>query len=124
MYGECGMICLNPSASKLLFVVGNPGNLTTDDIEKIALIEGWGYEVALIDDSDSQSEFDTAVGENNVVYVSESVSPNNVSTKLRDVTIGVVNEERALIDEFGFASSCQLPVLIVTLLLFLIIRIT
>ena len=102
---ECGQVCLNPDMSKLLFVVPNPGDLDTEDTERLELIESWGYTVTLIDDSDSQSDFDSALNENDVVYITESVSSGNVSDKLRNATIGVVNEERAIVDDFGLASN-------------------
>ena len=88
----------------LLFVVGNSSTLGTDDSERKALVESWGYTVTVIDDSDSQANFDTATAVANVAYISETTLSTNLGTKLRDTVIGVVNEEGFLYDEFGISS--------------------
>lgn len=92
------------SANRLLLVAGNGSNPSSTDQAKRDMFESWGYTVTLIDDSDSQANYDAAVAVNDVVYVSEEVNSGSVSTKLRDVTIGVVNDEGYLHDEFGFTS--------------------
>lgn len=91
----------------LLLVVVNPSNLTAQEDAKKMLIESWGYTVNLIDESDSQANFDTAVGENNVVFITEDTSSGNVGTKLVNASIGVVTEEDNLSDEFGLSAGIQ-----------------
>ena len=94
-----------PSVANVLLVVVDPGNLTAQEVAKQALMESWDYTVNLIDESDNQGEFDTAVAANDVVFITEDVSSGNVGNKLVNATIGVVNEEGGLVDEFGFAPS-------------------
>ena len=92
-----------PPADTVLMVVGNPDNLTSQEIAKQALIESWNFGVTLIDEDDSQAAFDSAVALSDVVFISEAVNSNDVNTKLTDVTIGVVIEEAQLADEFGLS---------------------
>ncbi|MCP4334722.1 MAG: DNRLRE domain-containing protein [Gammaproteobacteria bacterium] len=89
----------------LLLVVVNPTSLTSQENAKKALIESWGYQVNLIDESDSQANFDAALAANAVVFVTEDASASNVNSKLVNSAIGVVTEEANLSDEFGFSDS-------------------
>jgi len=92
------------SKGNVLLVVVNPSSLTTQESAKKTLFESWGYNVNLIDESDTQPDFDAAVAVNNVVYITEDVSSSNVNTKLVNAAIGVVTEEDNLSDEFGMAA--------------------
>ncbi|MDX1697877.1 MAG: LamG domain-containing protein, partial [Thiohalobacterales bacterium] len=85
----------------LLLVVVDPASLTAEEAAKKALIESWGYAVNLIDDSDSQANFDAAIAANDVAYVSSTVSSITLGTKLVSAPIGVVNELVTLVGEFG-----------------------
>jgi hypothetical protein len=85
----------------LLLVVVDPGNLTAQEAAKQALIESWGYTVNLIDESDSQANFDAAIAANGVAYVSSTVSATTLGTKLAAAPVGVVNELVTLVGEFG-----------------------
>jgi Concanavalin A-like lectin/glucanases superfamily len=89
----------------VLLVVADASSPTPQDSAKKALIESWGNTVTLISDDDTQANFDTAAALVDVAYVTEEVSSSTVGTKLRGATIGVVNEEKGLMDEFGFSSS-------------------
>lgn len=93
------------SGNRLLLVAGNGNSPSSTDQAKRDLFESWGYVVTIIDDSDSSSIYNDAVAVNDVAYVSEEVSSSSVNTKLRDATIGVVNEESYLHDDFGFSST-------------------
>ena len=86
----------------LLLVVVDPGSLTAQEAAKKSLIESWGYTVNLIADDDSQANFDAAVAANDVAYVSSTVSDAALGMKLKAAPIGLVNEQGALVDEFGF----------------------
>ena len=89
---------------RVLLVVLDPANLTAQDAGRKALIRSWGYPVNLIDDNADSGTFNTATATADVAYVSEEVLSTNVGTKLKYTAIGVVNEEQALVDEFGIAS--------------------
>ncbi|MBT8437147.1 MAG: DNRLRE domain-containing protein, partial [Gammaproteobacteria bacterium] len=54
----------------VLFVVGNVGGpgMTAEEIDHRTLIESWGHTVEIIDDGASQTDFDTAVANNDVVF--------------------------------------------------------
>lgn len=93
------------STNRLLLVAGNGNSPSSTDRAKRDLFESWGYMVTVIDDSASQASYDAAVAVNDVVFVSEEVNSGSVNTKLRDITIGVVNGDAYLHDDFGFSSS-------------------
>ncbi len=90
---------------KVLFVVTSAGNPTAQELARQTLMESWGFVVTLINASSPQAALDAAVSQSNVAYISEEIDPSEVGTKLKDVTIGVVNEEIELADEFGFSTS-------------------
>ncbi len=93
-----------PNALNVLLVVGDASSPSSGDTARKSLFESWGHVVNMIDDNAAAGDFDTAFGENDVIYVSLEVSATNVGTKLDAAVIGIVNEEKALIDNFGFAS--------------------
>ena len=93
------------SSSNLLLVVVNPGSLNAQESVKKALIESWGYTVTLIDEADSQTNFDAALAVSDVAYISGDVSDTTLGTKLTATTLGVVNEQIALHNELGFSQS-------------------
>jgi len=100
---------VTPSVSEqivvnVLMVVPNPNSLASEDQARKELIESWGWNVTLIDASDSQEDFDQAVAENDVVFVVENVSSGNVNDKLTEAPIGVVTEESYLVDDLGIGA--------------------
>ncbi|MEE9533150.1 MAG: fibronectin type III domain-containing protein, partial [Acidimicrobiia bacterium] len=100
-------IALAPAGTgkTILLVTPNAASLVAQDAAKKTLMESWGYTVVPITASDTQANFDAAVATSDAVYISEEVTSGDVGTKLRDATIGVVNEEDALENEFGFSSA-------------------
>jgi concanavalin A-like lectin/glucanase superfamily protein len=101
---ECGLECGGlPAPGALLMVVADPSVLNSSDEAKRALIASWGYTVNLIDDEDNQTQFDTALAANDVVYISGSGSSAAVGTKLTAATIGVLSEDIGLVGELGIA---------------------
>lgn len=103
---ECGGTCVSgeSSSNNLLMVVVNPASLTKPEDTRKTLVESWGFSVSLIDESDSQSEFDTAAASSDVVYIPETVIGDTVNTKLSKATVGIVYEEYRLDDDFGLAN--------------------
>lgn len=99
----------NPSIGDLLFVVANAGSLTAQETVRRMQIDVWGYDVTLIDDGDSQANYNAAAAANDVVYISEEVVSTTLGTKLTNAAIGVVNEEADLNDELGVSSSGAWP---------------
>ena len=90
----------------VLFVVTNPGSPTPQELARKALMEGWGFVVTLINASAGQAAIDVAAAKADVAYVAEDINPADLGGKLSNATIGVVNEEAELVDEFGFAPDC------------------
>ncbi len=87
-------------SKNLLLIAGNGNSPSATDREKRDLFESWGYTVTVLDDRASQSAYDAALVGQNVVYVSEEVSSGNVNSKLRSTSVGVVNDEPFLHDDF------------------------
>ena len=73
--------------------------------DRIDIMEGWGYDVTVISDQASQSEFDAEFANATVVYVSGDCNPNTIGTKLNDATIGVVTESFVNAENLGFYDS-------------------
>ncbi len=91
--------------TNMLFVVPNPANLKDQDEDRVDLFESWGYKVNLIDSDDSHSDFDDAITENTLIYISSDVDTSLTASKIDDAEIGIVNEENGLYDDFSLASS-------------------
>jgi len=92
-------------SKNMLMVVVNPSSLTTQETARRQLFESWGYLVSLIDQSDSQANFDNAVSVNPIAYVSEEIDPAELSSKLNDTIIGVVNEDAGMVVEFALSQN-------------------
>ena len=88
----------------VLLVVVDPASLSAQEAARKALIEDWDFTVTLIDESDSQANFDAAIAANDVAYIPQEITSSNLGTKLRDAGIGVVNEEGEQVDELGFSN--------------------
>ncbi len=98
-----------PTGPRVLLVVTDEANPTGQELARQTLIESWGSTVSLIAAAAPQADFDTAVADADVVYISEEMKPSDLNTKLRDTTLGVVNEHKDLADEFGIASKIGAP---------------
>lgn len=93
-----------PTGPTVLFVVNDDASLTPGELARQTLIESWGFRIRLIASSAWQSDFDAAVEESDVAFVSAMVASGELGTKLTSAPIGVVNACTVLIDDFGFAS--------------------
>ena len=94
-----------PTGPAVLFVVTDDVNPTEQEQARIALTQSWDYQVTLILASAWQSEFDAAVAEADVAYVSVQINASDLGTKLRETPIGVVIEE--MMNDFGIASDWE-----------------
>jgi hypothetical protein len=90
---------------RILYVVANSSSLTSQERDRQSLFTSWGHDVSLIQANSSQSRYDSELGEHDIAYISEEVAGADVGTKLRSVSIGVVNEDYELVDDLGFAGS-------------------
>ncbi|MHC5111951.1 MAG: hypothetical protein ACYTHJ_18980 [Planctomycetota bacterium] len=78
---------------------------TPEEQERITLIESWGYAVDLIQVAAEQSAYTTAIGSNDIVYVPGTINGNDLGNKLDGATIGIVNENTDLCDNYGIADT-------------------
>ncbi len=97
------------SGTVLLMVTDDGGYFNEQERLRKSTFESWGYAVTGIEEVAPQSEYDAAVATAQVVYLPEDVDAGAFGHKLREATIGVVNEEVALAEEFGFASASFQP---------------
>jgi len=88
---------------RLLMVVGNSANLKPVDQAKVTLFQSWGYSVRFIRGNQSQSDFNTAISINDVVFISEQVTSTELGNKLTASEIGVVSEDPSLESNLGFS---------------------
>ncbi|MAE66135.1 MAG: hypothetical protein CMJ18_17835 [Phycisphaeraceae bacterium] len=93
------------TVGNLLLVVADPASLTAQETARKSQMETWGYVVTAIAASDTQANFDTAIGTNNVAYVPASISATLLGSKLASTHIGVVIEQADSFDEFGIAAA-------------------
>ncbi|MEM6552779.1 MAG: LamG domain-containing protein [Planctomycetota bacterium] len=91
-------------ANRLLFVTDSATGFGNSDQKKIDLFTGWGYLVIVADDNDSQADLTASADAANVVYISESATAANLSTKLRDTTTGVVSSQEQSVADFRLAT--------------------
>ncbi|MCU7935398.1 MAG: DNRLRE domain-containing protein [Candidatus Thiodiazotropha sp. (ex Dulcina madagascariensis)] len=99
------------NATRILYVVKDPANLSLQETYRQKFMTDWGFDVTLMDDEASETKFATELqGDNpaDVVYVSQEVVPTSIAAKLVEMPVGLVNESRDLIDDFGFAPSANL----------------
>lgn len=89
----------------VLLVVSSASLPSSQDAAKRTLIEGFGFGVDIIDQGALASEFDAALADAQLAYVSEQVDSTIVGTKLTSTARGVVCEEGALFDELGISTS-------------------
>ena len=90
---------------RLMLVVPDASNLSAQDAAKRATIASWGYQVTPITASASQASFDAAVTSVDVAYISEETFSTDLNTKLTGKSIGVLNEEGSLYDEFAISAA-------------------
>jgi hypothetical protein len=96
---------LDVISKSMLMVVVNPAGLTSQETARRQLFESWGYMVTLIDQSDSQANFDNAVSVNPVAYVSEEIDSAELFGKLNDTIIGVINEDAGMVADLALSQN-------------------
>jgi hypothetical protein len=100
-----GGVSIKPAsagAKNLVMVVGTDDSQPYDSAKQ-ALFESWGWTVAILDSvSAGQATYDNAALNNDVMYISESVSSGNVNTMANDLDIGIVVDEHWVWDDMNF----------------------
>ena len=104
---ECGQVCESGSG-KLLLVVGDVSSPVGSDLDRKNLMESWGYVVTLIDDNDSQANFDDAAAVNDIIYVTASTAGTaTIGDKITGSVKPIVNERRSMMIELGFSDNAS-----------------
>ena len=84
---------------------GGLGTPTAAEQARIDLMESWGYDVTVISQQATQTEFDTELTNSNVVYVSGASNGSTIGSKLNSATLGIVTESYLNAEQLGFYSS-------------------
>lgn len=92
---------------KVLLVVTDARYPTPQEFTRKMLMESWEFKVTVVSASDTEEDIDYAAARAraDVAYIPDAINGNELNTKLRDATLGVVNEEIDLYNDFGFSSS-------------------
>ncbi|MEM7229387.1 MAG: FG-GAP-like repeat-containing protein [Planctomycetota bacterium] len=90
-------------ACDLLMITGD-GTYNTNDAKKRTLFESWGFTVTVLEDAASSGVLLPAANAADIVYVSETTYSDDLGTKIRTTTTGVVVEEGYNYDSFGLTS--------------------
>ncbi|MFT5527076.1 MAG: hypothetical protein ACI9HK_005058, partial [Pirellulaceae bacterium] len=98
-------IAFEETSNDLLFIVINSSNLTSEEQKRKSSFESWGFDIKLLSAYASQSSYENEKTLYEVAYVSEEAPPGNVGAKFSNFQTGVVNEVRALYDEFGISNA-------------------
>jgi len=85
-------------------MVANAGSPSTQANLRKAQLESWDYAVELIDDGDSQSDYDSEGPKSIACYIPDEVSSSHID-KVTDFTVGVVCEDEDGDDDLGFSSA-------------------
>lgn len=82
-----------------------PPSTDAAELERINAIENLGHTILQIYSRAGTGEYNAVLPQVDAVYISERVNTGNVVANLKDVCMGVVNEDVNLTDEFGIVSA-------------------
>ena len=88
-----------------ILLVTSGSSLNSEETARKSQFESWGYAVTTIEDSSSQSAFNTAASNVDVVYIPSTVQSYDVSSKCKNFSVGVVSEERRIDNAMGFSTN-------------------
>src|SRR3954452_1557447 len=89
----------------ILMMTTNSGSLTAVESTLKTRLESGGFTVNTLWDGDTQANYDAAIANNDLVYVTSDITPTDIGTKLRTCPIGVVNEPVAFMDDVGLCTA-------------------
>ncbi|UTW07133.1 DNRLRE domain-containing protein [Pseudomonas benzenivorans] len=104
---ECGQSCGALAVPKpgVLLVVPDPAAPDAQDSARKALIESFNYSVRLIDDDAPHFTFDQALTDVRAIYVSLQSNSAGLGTRLRNASVGIVNEHGGLAADLGLSAN-------------------
>jgi len=80
---------------------------TSQENKRIALLESWDFTVTTLKDTSSQSAYNTAIADVDVVLISEEVNSSTPASRLRNASVGVVNGDSAQVNGLGICKKSQ-----------------
>lgn len=83
-------------------------DLPTEDQQRVAAIESWGFTVATLSAEASDTDWNARVGDAAAIYVPGSVESDDLTKRLYYTNVGVVFESSSLRDESGFSTKKDL----------------
>ena len=89
----------------ILFLVGVKEQITPQEQARLDLMNTWGFVVVIENDHATSEEFNSLASTIDVVYISVEVNETQLDPSMRNVAVGLVNEEPDLNAEIGFASN-------------------
>src|SRR4051812_47679663 len=92
-------------AINVLMMTTNSGSLTAVESTLKTRLESGGFTVNTLWDGETQANYDAAIANNDLVYVTSDITPTDIGTKLRTCPIGVVNEPVAFMDDVGLCTA-------------------
>ncbi len=89
---------------RVLMFVANEGSLVAQETTRKNIMESWGFTVQPISDNSTQDAFDTAIANNDVLYIPDELNSTNVLAIVTNPSIGIVNEDTAFYNALGFTN--------------------
>ncbi len=88
---------------RVVMVVSNAADLESDDELRLTLLQSWGFEVDVQDDGADPGDFNAAVADADVVYISERAWSYKFKDKVSNMSLGLVLEEGFLLSSYEMA---------------------
>lgn len=98
------LTCASPACALNVLLVKQNTTLSSSETSRKTQFETWGHTVTTIVDSDTTTNFNTAMAAVDVVYIPTTVDDYEITNKCKTTTKGVVCEERYIDDDMGFST--------------------
>src|SRR3954469_12091650 len=106
LLGFMAAIAAQPTfALNILMLTDNSGSLTAVESTLKGRLEAAGWTVHTLWDADTQANYDAAIANNDVVYITSDIGPTDVETKLGPGPYRVINEPVAFMDDVGLCTA-------------------
>lgn len=98
---------LSPSeiGRRVLLVMADAANPQPGEAAAQMMMQNWGCAVEAMSAATLMTQWDTALGRSDVVYLTATVSAADLALRLRDVAVGVISEQPLLADELGIGEA-------------------
>ena len=94
----------------VLMIVPDAASLGATDLARKTILEALGWQVNPLSQSVNQTDFDEALDEATVIYVSSTVTSTSLASKVKDSELGAVIEAGSLWDDLGICSAAATAV--------------